>query len=159
MVASAIDSILQELGASLDIKDLRLDSQGTCLIAFPNGLEVYVEPSDIGEELLLYAKLGELSSDRYREDVLKEALKANGISYARCGTFAYSAGNKQLVLFHFLPLKDLTGERVADFLAPFMKRALAWKELIGNNQIPVASTLENTSTVTKPRGFFGGLTP
>ncbi len=157
MVANAFDSILQELGSSLNIKDLSLDEHNTCLIKFPNGLEVYVEPAASGEDLLLYTKLGELPPGRYREDVLREALKANGFPYPRYGTFAYSAGNEQLVLFQFLPMKNLTGERVADFLTPLMKRALAWKELLNNNQIPVATTLENISAGGRSRGFFGGL--
>lgn len=158
MVASAFDSLLQELGTSLNIKGLGLDDKNTCLIRFPSNLEVYIEPSSrSNDEVLLYTKIGQLPLSRYREEVLREALKANGFPYPRYGTFAFSENNEQLVLFQYFPLKNLTGERLADFLNIFMKRALAWKEQLDRNEVPVATTLETSGPSNRSRGFFGGL--
>ncbi len=157
MVAGSFETLLQEIGTAMNIKGLGLDENNTCLIRFPNGLEVYIEPSSrADDELLIYTKIGELPVGRYREEVLREALKANGFAYPRYGTFAFSESNLQLSLFHFLPMRHLNGQRVADFLNVFMKRALAWKEQIGRNEVPIATTLE-TSGASRSRGFFGGL--
>jgi hypothetical protein len=159
MVAGAFESLLEELGSALNIKGLSLDSSNTCLIRFPSGLEVYIEPSTrASEDVLIYTKVGKLSVGRFREDVLREALKANGYPYPRYGTFAFSENNEQLVLFQYYPMKNITGDRIADFLTIFMKRALAWKEQIDGNQIPLASTIETTgASAGRSRGFFGGL--
>ena len=158
MVSNAFDLLLNDLGAALKIKDLNLDEHNTCLIKFPSGLQVYIEPSNREEgQALIYTNIAELPVGRFREDVLKEALKANGFSYPRYGIFAFSEGNQQLVLFQFLPMKNLTGERVADFLDIFMKRALAWKDPITRNEVPIATTLENSGSAIRSQGFFGGL--
>lgn len=158
MVAAAFDTLLNELGTVLNIKGLALDENNTCLIRFPTGLEVYIEPSTRGDEqVIVYTKIGELPMGRYREDVLREALKANGYPYPRYGTFAFSENNQQLILFQKLPMKHLTGDRLADFLNILMKRALAWKDEISHNNVPLASTLETAGPSARKRGFFGGL--
>jgi hypothetical protein len=158
MVTEAFETLLVELGVALNVKGLNLDENNTCLIRFPTGLEVYIEPSaKEDDKVIVYTKIGELPMGRFREDVLREALKANGYPYPRYGTFAFSENNRQLVLFHHIPMKNLTGERLADFLNIFMKRAEAWREEIGNNNVPIASTLETAGAGGRRQRFFGGL--
>lgn len=154
MVADHFDSLLQELGKSMQIEDLHLDSSGTCLIAFPSGLEVYIEPYRQGNFMLISTNVGEVPPGRYREDVFKEALKANGISHPRHGTFAFSDQTGQLILFALLSLNELNGEKIATFLTPYMEKAVSWKNMISSGNIPVAQTAY-TSKTSAPMGMFG----
>lgn len=160
MVAEPFDMILQELGAALEIPNLQLDDKNTCLVKFKNGLSIFFEPSQNSEEFLILTELATLSPGAYRQDVLRETLKANGYPYPRYGTFAFCDNSQKLVLFELMPLKDLRGEAIASFLTPFMERALAWKAILDRNEIPVASTLTHAkSGTTRSKGMFGGLIP
>ena len=161
MVAGRFDTLLQEMGAALEVEDLSLDENRTCLVHFANGLEIFFEPGEDEEELLILAKLGELQPGIYKEEVLREAMKANGYPFPRYGTFAFSTQNNNLILFKLLPIKDLNGERVASYLGSFMTRAQSWKEAIDSGQVPLAATLATSGRRggVIPKGMFGGLTP
>lgn len=154
MVQDVYDTILQELGEALDIKDLHLDEVNTCLIKFKNGLEVYIEPYEKDEFMLISTDIGEVPPGRFREDVFREALKANGLPSPRYGTFAFSEQNNRLVFFGMLSLRELNGEKIASFLQPFMEKALVWKNAIEAGDVPVADTM-TTSQSRGPMGMFG----
>ena len=152
MVQDVFDSILQELGAALKIEDLHIDDTKTCLIKFENQLEVYIEPYEKDEFMLISTNLGQVPRGRYREDVFREALKANGLPPPRHGTFAYSEQSEHLILFGMLSLRELNGEKIASFLYPFMEKALVWKNAIASGDVPVADTMK---TSRGPMGMFG----
>jgi len=153
MVHDIFDSVLQELGDTLEIEDLHLDDTGTCLIKFDTELEVYIEPYARDDFMLISTDLGEVPGGRYREDVFREALKSNGLPIPRYGTFAFSEQSDHLVLFGLLSLRELNGEKIATFLHPFMDKALVWKEAIAGGDIPVADTM--TTSHAGPAGMFG----
>jgi len=154
MVKDAFDSVLQELGDALNIDDLRLDNANTCFIKFDNQLEVYIEPYEKGEWMLISTEIGEVPGGRYREDVFREALKANGLSPPRYGTFAYSEQSSRLLLFGMLSLRELNGEKIATYLSPFLEKALKWKNAVSAGDIPLADTM-TTVRRAGPMGMFG----
>ncbi len=154
MVADLFDSLLAELAKSLDISDLHTDNNNTCLIAFKTGIEVYIEPFQRGESMLISTNIGTLPPGRYREDVFREALKSNGLPLPRFGTFAYSEQSDQLILFGLLSLRELNGEKIAAFLGPFMEKSLAWKCAVNDGVVPLAETV-STKASKGPMGMFG----
>lgn len=154
MVSDLFDAILQELARALDVKDLHLDDQNTCLVKFPSGTEVYIEPHEKDEFMILCTEIGEIAPGRYREDVFREALKANGLPYPRHGAFAFSTQSNKLLLFKMFALKDLNGERIADYLTSFIEKAEAWKKHIERGVVPVADTMKTSST-GRQSGIFG----
>ena len=154
MVQDVFDSILQELGETMEIEDLHIDDAKTCLIKFETELEVYIEPYEKDEFMLISSDLGEVPAGRYREDVFREALIANGLPNPRYGTFAFSEQSEHLILFGLLSLRELNGEKIAVFLHPYMEKALAGKNAIGAGDIPVADTMTTSQTVG-PMGMFG----
>ncbi|NGX42083.1 MAG: hypothetical protein K940chlam7_00359 [Chlamydiae bacterium] len=154
MVTDLFDSLLQELGEAMEIEDLHADANNTCLIVFETSLEVYIEPHEKGDFLLICTDLGRVPPGRYREDVFREALKSNGLPYPRNGTFGYSEQSDHLLFFELLSLKELNGEKIATFLYPFMEKALVWKQSIEGGEVPVADTMK-TGRTTGPAGLFG----
>ena len=153
MVANFFESILQELGHTevIHLYDLHPDSNNSCLIKLKGGLEIQLELDKSQESLLIGTDLGQIAAGKYREDVFCEALKANGLPYPRWGDFAYSQKSDHLVLFHKLNVKDLNGEKVADFLTHFLEKAFLWRDSIMRNDVPVVTDTH----ASKPTGMFG----
>ena len=154
MVMDLFESLLQELGHAMKIEDLRPDEHNTCLIRFRDGgLEVQLEPFEKGEFLLIGSTIGVIPPGRYRENVFREALKANGLPPPRHGIFAYIAKSDRLVLFSMLSLREINGEKIAAFLTPYMEKALIWKQHIERGDVPIAETIGGE--VRGPGGLFG----
>jgi len=155
MVSDLYETLLGELAKSLDISELRPDQNNTCLIKFQSGVEIQIEPFDKEEQLLVVCDLGHIAPGRYREDVFREALKANGQPWPRYGTFAYSDQSDHLLLYKLMPLKDLNGEKIGSYLSPYLEKAEKWKESLEKGEVPVVATF--TTSQSNPMGMFGGL--
>ncbi|KAF3363188.1 putative type III secretion chaperone SycE [Chlamydiales bacterium STE3] len=136
MVTDAFGSLLQELGKVMRIPYLQPDKNNSCLIKFPNGPSVQIELDRSEAFLLLGCDLGEVARGRYRENVFREALISNGMPQPRFGDFAYSQRTDHLILTLSFPVKNLTGEKIASALTPFVEKAKSWIGAISKNDIP-----------------------
>lgn len=149
MVKELFESLLEELGHTLDIPDLRPDSNHSCLINYPDDFKVQIEMDPMGHSVMLGCDLGPIPTGRYRENLFREALKANGMPAPHHGILAFSNKTEHLVLFEYLNTQDLTGDRIADALAPFIEKAKLWKDSLAKGEIPVVGTMRTSS------GMFG----
>lgn len=149
MVKEVFETLLEELGQAINIPDLHPDRNHTCLINFPNGLQVQIEMDNFGQGVILGSDLGLITSGRYRANYFREALKANAQPYPQHGILSYSQKTNHIVIFESLHLKDLTGEKIADGLIPFTEKALLWKEALTKGDIPSVSGTHTFS------GMFG----
>jgi hypothetical protein len=153
MVMDLFDSLLNELSTELDIPSLKSDSNNSCLIKLPeNGAKIQLEFDKSQEYFVIASNLGFIPRGRYREIVFKEALRHNNTPHPRNGTFCYSDKNENLVLMELLPLKDLTGVKIADVFTPFSERATAWKQAIEKGEVPQAAGM---SARPAGSGMFG----
>ncbi len=139
MVKDLYGTLLEELGRALQIADLHSDRNNTCQIRLKSGLQIQVEINPKTNMLLIGCDLGNLPLGRFRVDLFREALRANGLPYPQHGIFAYSNKTDHMLLFEFLPIKELTGDKIADSLGPFTEKALLWKTSIANNEVPVVA--------------------
>lgn len=144
-------SLLQELGQVLQLPNLQADSNNTCMIKFKGDIKVQLELDRSDQFLIIGMDLDSVPIGRYRETLFTEALKANGMAYPRYGTFAFSKQADHLVLFEMLSLRDLNGQKIAEFLTPFLEKARLWKEAIAKGEIPLIPT----ATHAPPTGVFG----
>lgn len=137
MASNKLVAILQDLGRStvIPIRDLAPDRNNSCLISLPGGIEIQLESDREEKNLMIGCKLSEVPLGRYRENLFKEALKANGQQDGH-GSFGYIPRTNQLVLFDMLSYNDLSGEKVADYLEKFLEKAMAWRTAINNGEIP-----------------------
>ena len=156
MITDKFGNLLQELGQILKAK-LEPDKNGACLLRFKNGLQVQLELGSRGENLMLVCDLGELSQGRYRENIFREALKANGLPPPRSGIFAYGKKTESLVLYDQLLLEELSGQKLADFLRSFTQKAELWKTSIARGEVPsfMGNELSFGQTGGAPGGLFG----
>src|SRR5262245_19403177 len=135
MVSDVLGIVLTELGRLLNIPDLKPDQNNTCLIKMPKGPKIQLEMAKTGDGILIGIELGQVPPGRYRIDVLKEALKSNGLPLPRYGIFAWSRKADTLILYKKFPLKDLTGEKIAAFLSPFIEKANKWTEALAKGEV------------------------
>jgi hypothetical protein len=156
MVGDIYEALLKELSEALQIGKLAPDENNSCLLQFKNGLELQIEPHENNETLIISAPIGEIPPGKYRENVFREALKANAIAYPRHGAFGYSLDTEQLIIFKVMPLKNLTGDQLAAYLNPFMEKAIEWRGILEKNEVP--HVIINHKSKPSPFGMFGGLT-
>lgn len=153
MISDLFTSLLDELSIPMKIKDLKPDSNNSCLIKFKTGVEIQLELDTSEEFLLIGTSFGPLRPGRYRENIFREALKANGMPAPRYGIFAYSKKADNLIMFDKLHLKDLTGMKIFDHIKPFTEKALVWKEALARGDIP--SILSSSYASSSSGGIFG----
>jgi hypothetical protein len=146
------EELLNELGAELGIT-LHPDRKGACKLKINGILHVQIECDAHQENLLVATFICDIPPGKFRENILKDALKANGI-FLTNGTLAYSDRNNQLVLFSYFRMEILTGKKLAELLAAFVDKANHWR--IG---VETGHTSHLVSTSTKPASGMFGITP
>ena len=153
MIGDKLANLLEELGVVLKIS-LKPDKNNCCLLKFKNGAQVQMEMDSRSENVVMVSELGQLSQGRYRENILKEALKANGLPAPQTGIFAYSKKKESLLLTDQLAMEELSGLKLAEHISLFMQKADLWREAIVAGQVP--SFAGNESSFGKqPGGLFG----
>lgn len=135
MVEEVFESVLADLGKILSMT-LKPDRHGSCMIKYTSGMAVVIEPNALAEKLMIFADLGSPPQGRYRENLFREALKANGLPPPRQGIFCYSAKKESLMLYDSLPLSEISGQKVADLLVPFLAKANLWRAAISRSEVP-----------------------
>lgn len=122
--------LLWDLGEIIEVP-LHIDKNHACRILLDEKLAIHMEMAEERDELLIGAFLSEIPPGRFRENVLKEALKANA-SYHFFGIFAYIEKINTLVLHTYLPVSHLNGDKLAEFLEGFIAEAESWRQAISN---------------------------
>ena len=141
--------LLLELSDQLET-DLYLDKLGCCTLVMNDTLEVQLEPDRNEKHLIIASFLCEIPPGKFRENTLKDALKAN-YPYPPEGTLAYSEQNNQLVLFATLPIDSIDGAKLAAFLGGFVEKAEKWKKGVETGQ--TTSLLPSAKKTTNPFGL------
>lgn len=152
MVTDLLGALLQELAKALKIAALSPDSNNSCLVKLASGLQIQIELDRTGEFLILGSDLGEVPPGKYRENLFKEALKANDADHPIHGILAFSKKTEHLVLFEKISIKDLNGAAIAEEIAPFAEKGLMWENAIKRGEIPVITGIR---TSDKASGMFG----
>lgn len=142
------EQILHSLGEQLGLP-LHTDKNQACAIQIKHGLIVQLERDPGQERLLIASKIIEIPPGRFRENVLKEALKANALPDPRIGIFAYIAKINQLVLYQYYPFDILTAQRMMGLLGPFIQTAESWR-----NAIAKGSAGPQTESASIQKGFL-----
>jgi hypothetical protein len=124
--------ILQELGKILGLS-LKPDHSIACSIQL-EPLTIQLELDQYQENLILFSKIIELPPGRFRDNILTETLKANGLSDPRPGIFGYIAQTSHLCLYQTYPVAILNGERCAALLGSFFELGNSWYQAIQNGQ-------------------------
>src|SRR5690242_10901666 len=120
------EEILSELGIECG-QPLHPDSRGACKLFVNELMHVQIEYRQEIESLVLLTFICEIPPGKFRENVLKTALKVNHFSPEK-SHLSYSDKNNQLALFQYFPMKTLTGKQLIGYLERFMKKAGDWRQ-------------------------------
>jgi len=156
MVGERFEILLNDLGKILKI-GLKPDSNNACLLRFNDGLEIHMEPGERNQLLHIVSNLGEVPQGKYRENLFREALKANGLPPPKNGIFAYGKKTEALLLTLIIPLDTLTGQKLADLLNAFIPKAKLWREAVTSGRVPSYNENELSFQQGSSQGGLFGL--
>lgn len=120
------------------------------IIDFPFDVKVQIE-MDNSNDLLIAIHVGKLIPGHYRNEIFKQALKANNFYSITTGAFGFIKASEKLYLFTFIPPFYQKKERYKDILDPLLAKAQKWAEAIQRGEIPSIDFFENKSS----QGLFG----
>ncbi len=143
------EELLKALGHVFHLP-LHIDKHHACSIQVHNQLIIQLKPDPSLENLFIFSKIIEIPPGKFRENVLREALKANASTDPRVGIFGYIASTNQLALFQRYPFGILNGERLAGLVGAFLEYCETWRKAIeGGFPAPPSSS----STLPPPMGL------
>jgi hypothetical protein len=138
------EELIQKLGEALHTP-LHAEKGYLCKLRIHDSLKVQIEHDSSSDQILMASFLIDLPPGKFREDTLKEALKANSQIDA-FGTFAYSEKQNSLVLFLYLP-SSIDAELLQTALSKFIEKAMSWIAAIqSGNLSSVATSLKRSSS-------------
>ncbi len=143
-MTNQFEDLLHELSKVFHL-ELKVDRQNACSIQIHPHLIIQMQLDISQENLWIFSKLIDTPPGKFRENILKEALKANGLPDPRIATLAYLSQSNQLVLFQKYPLKILNGERLSGFLGAFVEMADQWRDAIQSGQSAPAGLRPETA--------------
>ncbi|MCC6128160.1 MAG: CesT family type III secretion system chaperone [Chlamydiae bacterium] len=131
--------LIQELSDFLALS-LHVDRNGCCLLQVHHKIGVQLQLDSSQTRLLMASLAIELPPGKFRENVLREGLKANFLPDPRPAVCSYLAQNNQLVFYQAFPLDILNGERLAGFFGAFLTEVESWVKAIESGRAaPVVS--------------------
>src|SRR5438874_11319342 len=105
------ENLMQELSTLMEVA-LQPDTHESCLILFSQDeLSIQIDLDTHADKILIGTQLGRVTPGPYRERIFSHALQDNGSSQFPKGILAFSEKNDTIVLFQFLTLLTLNGEK------------------------------------------------
>ena len=145
------EELLAELGRVVHL-DLHVDNSGACSILIPPQLVIQLQLDSGQEKLFLFCKIAEIPPGKFRENILKDGLKANAQPDPVPGIVAYLSPTNHLVLYQHYPITILNGETLATLFVNFVQLAESWQTALSQGLSgPMASS--PPPSVEKPFGL------
>ncbi len=138
------EEFLNNLGTILGIP-LHPDKNRACQLRIHDTLHVLMTPEENKQSLLISGFICEVPPGKFKENVFKESLKANG-AFPRVGTLGFCMRKNQLALFAYFPLFELKADQIANFLAQFIEKIEGWRSAIEKGT-PFPSLEPTTTTI------------
>jgi len=130
---SKFEQLLQELSDKIDIS-LKVDDNEACAILYDEKITVQLEMDNDEENILVTCSIIELPPGKFRENVLKEALKENN-KYPYLASFGYFYDDNCLAAFNYLNFANLNAQILFDYLNVFSEMCFTYHEAITNGQV------------------------
>lgn len=121
--------LITELGAFLGLP-LFVDRHGACTLQVHGKARIQMQMDPSHKNLLIASIAIEVPPGKFRENVLKDALKTNQLPDPRPAIVGYLPMNNHLTLHQSFPLDILDGKRLAAYFGAFMTETESWIEAI-----------------------------
>ena len=135
-------------------EELKADLNQICPLVIEENLHVQLEMDISGESVLMGCFICELPPGKFRENILKDSLKAQFDSKLEKSVLGYCEQINQLALFQNVSNYDLNGEALYKELCSFVDRVKDWKSAIESGKTsPDGAFSEPTQKQSRP--LFG----
>jgi len=122
--------LLWDLGELIEVP-LHADKNNACKLILDQKLTLQLEMDQYDQKLLITSFISELPPGKFREDILKNALKVNGMRHS-FGVFSYIESNNFLILHQYFHVDNLSREKLAEYLESLIQEAEEWRSAISN---------------------------
>lgn len=139
--------LLQELASLIQIP-LEPDKNHACLLRIDNLYEVQLQLDEQEQNLLFGSKICEVPPGKFRENVLKNALKYNALPPPIYGFLGYIKKTDTLSLFSFLSIHSIDGKKIFSHLDGFLQVVIAWEKAIKTNAAAPHSLFPSSPTTS-----------
>ncbi len=147
------EELLFEMGEELGI-DIEPDPMGGCLLVVEEKYNIQIQPDQMSDDhILLGSRIAELGPGKYRENVLRDALKSNFSIREKVGTLGYFQRDNMLMLFEYLPTRDITPKLFAEAILKFQAKIIDWVEALENEKTSPDDAFEKPRSTGSP--MFG----
>jgi hypothetical protein len=124
-MTSLFEDLLAQLSQFLRIP-LHVDQNNACLLQIRGEIQIQLQ-LDVSQENMWMASLPiEIPPGKFRENVLKEALKTNNLPDPVAAIISYLPLTNRLALHQIFPLNILNGERLAAYFGSFLEQVESW---------------------------------
>lgn len=134
MVSSQFEAMLKDFEPYFKCR-LESGVNDSCLVKMGIGITIQLELNRYGL-ILIGCRVGEIQG-RFRDNAIKEALKANEFYPPSTGTFGFSHKSNALYLHTVLDPYRLDADKIANTLNPFIAKAKMWADALQKGDIPV----------------------
>ncbi|NNM44210.1 MAG: hypothetical protein HKM07_07700 [Chlamydiae bacterium] len=129
----SFEKLLQEIGSIINIP-MHAEEGRICLLEINHNLRIQIEDDLVKQKIVVVCFIAEIAAGKFRENILKEALKANFFS-SRIGNFAYLEKNNSLSFYTYVE-NTISAEEISLVLERCITVGNNWYEAIRNSQIP-----------------------
>lgn len=150
MPAHTFESLLRELGEKIQLP-LESSSNNNLSLKLKDN-EVVLQKDSKQPFLIISFEIAEIPIGRYRENLLREALKFNALNQLHAGVFAFSKKEQKLILFEMLPFSDISADQVFSIMQLLSEKVTVWKEALNRGNIPM---IDPSSQARSGGGIFG----
>lgn len=148
MVTSQLSMILKDLETFFECP-LETDSNNSCLVDMGIGISLQLELDRHGF-LLVGCRLGMVHMGRYRNDLIRAALKSNELTPLSSGILGFSHKSQQLILFIRVDTQAVPLHQLTEQLSLFTAKAKLWKDAIAKGEVPAIASRQVAG-----KGLFG----
>ena len=147
-----LDDILIGLSPLIG-EELRSDSNRACLLVFNDRIKIQLELDITGEFLVLGSMIVELPPGKFRENILKSALKANDVIDQSPAILAFVVRANSLVLFEKIHISETAPDPLYKKIIQFFNKAENWKHAIENGEVAPRGAFPEGKTPEGPKLF------
>lgn len=148
MVSTQFGSVLKEFEKFFNCS-LNPDENNACVIHTPLGVILNIE-MDRNGFIIAGCRLGNVHMGRYRENLIRAALKSNESTPLSSGIIGFSPKSSQLILFIKLNPNTITVHQITTLLPLFLAKTKLWTDAITKGEVPEILS----STPSKTTGIF-----
>lgn len=142
MPAYTFASLLKELGEKIGIPNLEPTENNNIVITLAGKNDLILEQHKSQPFLIISFEITEIPAGRFRENILREALKFNDLNQVHGGVMAFSKKTQKLVLFEMLPMNDIHVDQLYTVMKALSEKATLWKESLSRGEAPSLTSFQ-----------------